>query len=411
MIKWSRFVLFLIVVGLIGTIVATTIKPVAGGMVLGLDLKGGFEILYEVQPLDEKQKVDKSVLTATAQMVETRVNIGKVQEPEVTIEQPNRIRVKLAGVDNPEKLRELIGKPAVLTFRDSKGTKLMSGNDLAPGGAALSYGKLNQPVVALKFKDAKKFADITREMVGKPLSIYLDENLITSPTINDIITTGSAIIEGSYTKESAREMAEILNAGALPAKLIEKSVTSVGASLGEMALQKTLNAGVIGSILILIFMLVVYRVPGLIANIMLIFFAYLSLLVLYWMNATLTLPGIAGFILSVGMAVDSNIITNERIQEEIRSGKTILSAFRAGSRRSFITIIDSHVTTLIAAGVLFYFGTSAIQGFALTMVVTIIVSLITNVFGTRFLLSLLLRANMCKKPRWFGVKESEIGEL
>jgi preprotein translocase subunit SecD/SecD/SecF fusion protein len=188
-------------------------------------------------------------------------------------------------------------------------------------------------------------------------------------------------------------------------------VNSVGASLGAMALQKTIYAGYVGAALIFVFMLVVYRMPGMIANITLAGFTYFCMLVLDWMHATLTLPGIAGFILSVGMAVDANIITYERIQEEIRSGKTILSSFRAGQRRSFITIIDGHVTTMIAAAVLMYFGTSSIQGFAIILVMTIIVSIITNVFFSRLLLWMIIRANMFKKPYWYGVKESEIGEL
>lgn len=226
-----------------------------------------------------------------------------------------------------------------------------------------------------------------------------------------MITGGSAQITGNYTVESAQQLADILNSGALPAKLTEMQVTSVGASLGAMALQKTIYAGYIGAALIVVFMLVVYRMPGMIANIALAGFTYFCMLVLDWMNATLTLPGIAGFILSVGMAVDANIITFERIQEEIRSGKTILSAFRAGQRRSFITIIDGHVTTMIAAAVLMYFGTSSIQGFAIILIMTIIVSIISNVFFSRLLLWMVIRANMFKKPFWYGVKESDIGEL
>ncbi|AYB39202.1 protein translocase subunit SecD [Brevibacillus laterosporus] len=411
MIKWSRFVLFLLVIGLLGTLMATTTTKVAGNIVLGLDLRGGFEILYEVEPLDATHKTNTELLAATAQMIEKRVNIGGVSEPEVTIEKPNRVRVKLAGVTDPEKLRTLIGKPAVLTFRDMTGEVVMRGQDLAPGGAAVGYGELNEPLVTLKFANAEKFAEVTRNNLGKPVAIFLDENLLTNPTIQSVITGGSAQITGKYTKEEARELAETLNAGSLPAKLIEKQVTAVGASLGDLALKKTINAGYIGGALIFIFMLFVYRVPGMIANITLTAFIYVCLVVLQWMHATLTLPGIAGFILAVGMAVDANIITYERIREEIMTGKTILSSFRAGERRSLITIIDSHVTTLIACVVLFYFGTSSIQGFAIILAMTLIVSLITNVFGSRFLLWLLLRSNAFKKPRWFGVKESEIGEL
>ncbi|GAA4705437.1 protein translocase subunit SecD [Brevibacillus fulvus] len=411
MIKWSRFFVFLLVIVALGVLVGTTSLPVAKNITLGLDLKGGFEILYEVQPL-EGGEVTSELLNSTAQMVEKRVNIGGVAEPDITTELPNRIRVKIASQNtDQDQLRQLIGKPAVLTFRDEKGQIILRGSDLAPDGASVGYDDLKRPLVLLKFSDPKKLEDVTRANLHKKMAIYLDENMLTNPTIQSVITGGSAQITGDYTVDSAKELASILNSGALPAKLVEKQVTSVGASLGAMALQKTIYAGYVSAVLIFLFMLFVYRVPGMIANITLAGFIYFCMVVLNWMHATLTLPGIAGFILSVGMAVDANIITYERIQEEIRSGKTILSAFRAGQRRSFITIIDGHITTIIAALVLFYFGTSSIQGFAITLTMTIIVSLITNVFGSRFLLWLLLKANMFKKPFWYGVKESEIGEL
>ncbi|MFG0213241.1 protein translocase subunit SecD [Brevibacillus porteri] len=411
MIKWSRLVLFLVVVGLLGGLFTTT-GQVASNITLGLDLKGGFEILYQVEPLNEGQKVDTTLLAATAQMVEKRVNIGGVTEPEVNVELPDRIRVRIASHDaDQEKLRELIGKPAVLTFRDVEGKVMMRGSDLAPGGAAVGYSELKRPLVTVKFKEAKLLEDVTRANLGKPMGIFLDETMQTSPTIQAVISGGSAQITGDYTQESAQELADLLNSGAMPAKLIEKQVTSVGATLGAMSLEKTLYAGYIGGAFILIFMLVVYRLPGLVANITLVAFIYLSLLFLDWMDATLTLPGIAGFILGIGMAVDANIITYERIQEEIRSGKTILSAFRAGERRSLVTILDAQVTAMIAAVVLYFFGTSSIQGFAIISMLTTIVSIFTNVFASRFLLGLLIRTNLFKKPAWFGVKESEIGEL
>lgn len=411
-IKWGRFSVFALIIIALGALMFFTTVPVSKSITLGLDLKGGFEILYEVEPLQKSQPVTKDLLNATAQMVEKRINIGKVAEPDISVELPNRIRVKIASqTADQDKLRQLIGKPAVLTFKDEHGNILLQGSDLAPGGAGVGYDDLKRPIVTVKFSDAKKLEEVTRKNFHKKMPIFLDNNLLSDPTIQAVITDGNASITGDYTQDSAKEFAGILNSGALPAKLVEKQVTSVGATLGAMALQQTIYAGYIGAILIFVFMLVVYRMPGMIANITLAVFVYFCIVVLDWMNATLTLPGIAGFILSVGMAVDANIITYERIQEEIRSGKTILSAFRAGQRRSFVTIIDGHVTTMIAAGVLFYFGTSSIQGFAITLTMTIIVSILTNVFGSRFLLWLLIRANMFKKPVWYGVKESEIGEL
>jgi len=411
MIKWSRFFLFLVVVASLAVLIATTTIPVANNIKLGLDLKGGFEILYEVEPIDKNEKVTPELMLAVKEMVERRVNIGGVTEPEISVEGTNRLRVKLAGATNQDELRNLIGKPAKLTFRDEQGNVLMTGNDLAPGGAGVGQDSLGRPAVSLKFKDKEKFAEITRKNLDKQVAIFLDETILTNPKINVVITTGEAIIEGNYTVEEARQQADLLNSGALPANLIEKQVQAVGANLGKDAMNKTVYAGYIGAAVIFLFMVLVYRMPGMIANITLAGFTYFCFVVLDWMNATLTLPGIAGFILSVGMAVDANIITYERIQEEIKSGKTILSAFRAGQRRSFITIIDAHVTTLIACVVLFLFGTSSIVGFAVILAMTIVVSVITNVFGSRFLLWLIIRANMFKKPFWYGVKESEIGEL
>jgi len=368
--------------------------------------------LYTVEPLNEGQKVNLELLKATAEMVEKRVNIGGVTEPEVNVEMPDRIRVRIASQDADQtKLRELIGKPAVLTFRDKDGNILMSGSDLEPGGAAVGYDQLQRPLVTVKFSDSKLLEKVTREHLGEPMGIYLDDTLQTNPVIQSVITEGSAQITGNYTQEEAQELADLLNSGAMPAKLVEKQVTSVGATLGTMSLQKTLNAGYVGGALIFLFMLVVYRLPGFVANITLASFIYLSLLFLDWMDATLTLPGIAGFILGIGMAVDANIITYERIQEEIRAGKTILSAYRAGEKRSLVTILDAQITTLIAAAVLFYFGTSSIQGFALITVLTTILSIFTNVFFARALLGLLIRTNLFNKPFWFGVKESEISEL
>ncbi|WP_079908775.1 protein translocase subunit SecD [Paenibacillus sp. 32352] len=409
MIKSSKILWFILIVAVTGTLFFSTAPNIAKDINLGLDLQGGFEILYKVEPLQQSEAVTMDTLKAMATMIEKRVNIGGVKEPEVTIEQPDRVRVKLAGVTDQEMLRSLIGKPAVLTFRDEQGNRVMQGSDLAPNGASVGYDDLHRPLILLKFTNADKFTQVTRENLHKKVVIYLDETLLTDPVIDEVITSGSAQIRGQRTVEEATQIAKILNTGALPAKLVELQANSVGASLGALAFDKTMFAGYVGFSVVLLFMLWVYRLPGLIANIALVFFTYASLVVLYWMQATLTLPGIAGFILSVGMAVDANIITYERVQEEIRSGKTILSSFRMGQRQSFITIVDSHVTTIIAAAVLMLFGSSSIQGFAIILIMTLIVSLLTNVFGSRSLLWLLIKSNLFKKPAWYAVAEQDIG--
>lgn len=220
------------------------------------------------------------------------------------------------------------------------------------------------------------------------------------------------MIEGNFTIEEAQQLAGILNAGALPVELEEIYSNSVGASLGERAMEQAIYAGFIGIALIFAYMLFYYRFMGIVAVITLSVYIYIVLVVFNWMNAVLTLPGIAALILGVGMAVDANIITYERIKDELRSGKSMMSAFRAGSRRSLSTILDANITTILAASVLFYFGTSAVQGFAVMLIVSILTSFLTAVFGSRLLLGLWVNSRILDgKPRMFGVKESEIGEL
>ncbi|MGD8192209.1 protein translocase subunit SecD [Brevibacillus ginsengisoli] len=406
MLKWARLGLFVIVIALLGTLMLTTTPSVTSQVKLGLDLQGGFEILYQVEPLDQKQQVTPELLKAMEQMIDKRVNIGKVTEPEITIEGSNRIRVKLAGIKSEEKLREQLARPANLTFQDESGAVVLDGRELAPNGASVQYDELHRPYVALKFMDKEKVRRITETNLHKRMSIHLDEQTISAPEIQNVISDGNASIQGGFTVEKATEMAALLNAGALPAKLIEIQATSVGASLGESALTKTLEAGVVAAVFILLFMLIVYRLPGMIANITLAVFVYLCLVVFHWMNATLTLPGIAGFILAIGMAVDANIITYERIQEELKKGKTVLSAFRIGQRESFITIMDAHITTCIAGVVLLQVGTSAVQGFAVILIMTIIISLLTNVFGSRILLWLVIRSNLFNQQKWFGSRRA-----
>lgn len=219
-------------------------------------------------------------------------------------------------------------------------------------------------------------------------------------------------ITGNYTYSEAKELADFLNAGALPVTLEELSANSVGAKLGEQAMDLAIKAGFIGGALIILFMLIYYRLPGAVAAVTIVAYVYLILLVFNWMHATLTLPGIAALVLGVGMAVDANILTYERIKEEIRAGKSIVSAFRVGSRRALGTIMDANITSIIASMVLFYFGSSAIQGFAVVLMTSIVLSMLTAVFGTRLLLGLLVRSQVVdQKPQWFGVKKQDIISL
>ncbi|SDI13041.1 protein translocase subunit SecD [Paenibacillus naphthalenovorans] len=407
----KRIVAFFVSVAIVFAAAIWTSPHLVSNIKLGLDLKGGFEILYVAEPVEPGQQVTKESLLETARSIEQRANAQKVSEPEVTTEGKDRIRVRLAGIENEAEVREILKKPAELSFRGPDGTKEMVGSDFEVGAAKLGFDEANRPLVNIKVKDPEKFRQVTQKLLGQPLAIYLDEVELSAPIVRQVLTDGTATISGNYTYEEAKKIADTINLGALPLKLTEKYTQSVGASLGQLSLQQTVKASIIASILIVLFMIVYYRVPGLVASITIVTFIWLMLLVIYLMKATLTLPGIAAFVLGVGMAVDANIITYERIREELRSGKSIMSSLKAGSRHSFRTILDANLTTILAGAVLYFLGTGAIQGFALTLIFTILVSVLTNVFFSRWLLTLLVRSNIVKKPAYFGVKESEINAL
>lgn len=422
----KRLAAFLAIVILSGVVIVWTSPTLLNGVRLGLDLQGGFEILYEVEPLEEGQELTRNVLREAAKNLEERANASRVDEPDVTPLLPNRIRVRLAGVENQEQLMQRLKEPAVLTFRSSDGCASptdyckieLEGKDFVEDGASVQYEQgSTTPIVAIKLKNPDKFEEVTGRLASlapegrNVLAIFMDDQLISAPTVNFAIGGGEAIITGRFTHREAEDLAQKINLGALPVKLTEKYTQRVEATLGRLSLEQTLTAGLIGSAFIILFMLGVYRLPGLVACITLIIYTWLLLLIFYWMRATLTLPGVAAFVLGVGMAVDANIITAERIKDELRSGKTMLSSLKAGSRNAFRTIMDANITTIIAGAALYFLGTGAIQGFALTLIFSIIVSIVTNVWLARVLLNLLVTPKMAKNPRLFGVKESEIREL
>ncbi len=417
---FKRIAALFILVGAVFATIAVTSPHIVDNIKLGLDLKGGFEILYEAEPVDENGTLTKDVLREAARSIEQRANANKVAEPEVTPEGENRIRVKLAGVENQEEVRRILKKPAELTFRSSQGCESptdyckieMNGNDFVEGGAKVEFHPdTNLPIVAIEVKDPDKFAEITERLLGQTLAIYMDDQLQSAPVVQGILRDGTATITGSDTIEEARQLAQTINLGALPVRLTELYTQSVGATLGQMSLEQTLLAATIGSVVILLFMLFFYRLPGVVAGVTLVAYTWMLLLVMYWMKATLTLPGIAALVLGLGMAVDANILTFERIKEEIRSGKSLFSSLRAGSRNSLRTILDANITTILAAIVLYYIGTGLVQGFALTLIFSILVSMVTNVLLSRWLLHLLIRGRLTTKPAYFGVKEEEISEL
>lgn len=433
MVKRSRLVAFLLIVLLIFSAMGVTSKDIVNGIKLGLDLQGGFEVLYEVKPAkdDDNQKIDKDALTATVEALYNRVDVLGVNEPYIQIEGEDRIRVQLAGVKDQNEAREILATEANLTFRDVNDNLLMDGSDLVQGGANQSFDELGRPNVVLKLQSANKFREVTQKIVDMPpgenlLIIWMDfeegvdsykesgsdsEKVVSAAKVDQVFNQDSVSIVGNFSVEEATTLSNLLNAGALPVQLDEIYSTSVGAQFGEQALDKTILAGIIAVIAIFIFMIVYYRLPGIIAAITLTIYLYLTLLVFNWMNGVLTLPGIAAVILGVGMAVDANVITYERIKEELKVGRPLQAAFKAGSSNSLSSIIDANLTTLLAAAVLFFYGTSSVKGFATLLIVSILVSFITAVYGSRWLLGLLVKSNLFKKPGWYGVKQKDIRDI
>lgn len=411
MVKKRLLAFVVVVVVLFGAIIWTS-PSILKDVKLGLDLKGGFEVLYEASPFDEGGEVTPESLKQTAKALEKRIDKSGVAEPEILPEGTNRIRVRLPGVENEEEIRELLSKPINLTFRAPDGTVMLDGRDFKENSAGVAYDNFNRPIVTIELKDSDKFYEVTSKLVGQTLSIYLDEEIISSPSVTYPIPGGSAQISLGDAKVSEAEyLRDLINMGSLPLKLTEKYTQSVGAKLGLDSLKDTVTAGVIGSLIVLVFMIIVFRVPGFVASISIITYAWILILVHNWLGATLTLPGIAAFVLGVGMSVDANIITAERIKEEIRSGKSMSSSLKSGSKNSFRTIMDANITSIIASVALYVIGDGAIKGFALTMIFSIIVSVITNIYLSRFLLSLLVNSNAFMKPKYYGVKEEDVRAL
>jgi protein-export membrane protein SecD/preprotein translocase SecF subunit len=431
MVKRSRIVAFFLIIVLLGSLMGLTTNGVLKNIKLGLDLQGGFEVLYKVEPVEKGQKIDEKALASTAEALNERINVLGVSEPNIQIESNNRIRVQLAGVEDQNQAREILSTTAYLTFRDANDKKLLDGTDIVQGSAKQSFDQAGKPNVTLEIKDAEKFAEATEHVLKQSENVMViwldfeegkdsyqaeklkdDPKFISAPSVDQVLRTNNVEIRGSFTPEEAQTLANLLNAGSLPVKLVEEYSTSVGAQFGEKALQSTVFAGIIGVALIFLFMILYYRLPGVIAVITLSVYIYLILVVFDWMNAVLTLPGIAALLLGVGMAVDANILTYERLKEEIKVGRSLKAAFTEGNKTSLATILDANLTTILAAIVLFIYGTSSVKGFATMLIVSILVSFITAVYGSRILLGLLIQSKMFnKRYGWFGVKKEDIKDI
>jgi preprotein translocase subunit SecD len=422
-VNWGDAGALALIVVVIAVAVIFAAKPIASALQkhLGLDLQGGVSLIYQASPLTPSTPVSSDAMNALLDNFEKRVNGLGVTEPDIRLVGDNRIQVQLPGFNDPEQAMKTLGTIAKLEFKTegpdgqtSDGPVVLTGADLTKAQAQIEP-TTNQPEVALTFNPAgaKKFAAVTAANVGKQIGIFLDDKLLTNPKVDEAIPSGNAEISGGYkTLQDAQNDALLLNAGALPVQVQLIENRSVGPELGKVELDRSLNAGAIGLALVFLFMLAYYRVPGIVADLSLIVYGLIMAGVYILFHVTLTLEGIAAFIISVGMAVDANILIYERLKEELRVGKTLRSSFDAGFQHALRTILDCNVNTLIGACVLLYFGSRMldpeIMGFAVTLIIGVALSLFTAVTFTRLVLRLMVGSRLVINPKWYGLYKSKL---
>lgn len=396
--------LFFVLVILVCSWWLAVIKPTK----LGLDLKGGVYVVLQAQP-EDGTKLDDDAMNRLIEILDRRINGLGVAESVVQRAGMDRVIIELPGITNSDDAVKMIGKTALLEFKimnddGSLGETLLTGGALKK--AEVSYDNLGRPQIQfeMNIEGAKEFARITRENIGKRLAITLDGEIQTAPSINSEIPSGNGVITGSYTPDEAKKTATLLNAGALPVKAEIIETRIVGASLGDESIAQSKIAAMVAVGLIATFMLIMYRLPGFVADLALLSFGLVMFAMLNFIDATLTLPGIAGMILSAGMAVDANVIIFERIKDELKLGSTINGAIKLGFNKGIASIMDSNVTTLLTALVLFMFGTGTVKGFAVTLTIGTVASMLTAIFITKVLLTTTVDLFKIKRTEFFGVK-------
>ena len=394
----------------------------------GLDLQGGFEVLYQVSPIEGELNSD--MVYNTYKSILKRIDILGVSEPEISIEGEDKIRIRLAGVKNKDEAREILSSTAVLTFRDPSDNILLT-SDVLGGNAKVSTDNQGRYVISLSIKDKDAFYEATKkvkDMMDNRMVIWLDfeegvdsfrkeekkcgsdsSNCLSAPYVNEAFAS-DVVIQGNFTKESAKKLTDLINSGALPTKLEEISSRTVEASFGENALNKTLIAGVIGIILVIILMIIIYRFSGFITGVCFIIYTVCSLYIFYLINGVLTLPGIAAMLLGIGMAADSAIICFERIKEQLKIGNNLSKSFEIGNKTSLSSIIDSNITTIIVAIILFILGQSSVKGFATMLIINIIVTVIVMVYLERQILKLFIKTTYFddKLNLFIGISKKKI---
>lgn len=388
-----------------------------GGLNLGIDLAGGASITFKATKDDvtdkEMEAVEAAMNSRVANMGYTEANITRDQSV------PGRITVEIPGLTDTEEAKTLLGSTAALTFRDSTGAVVLKGDDIDKASA--EYGRTsdtgsseNYVELKLKTESVSKWYEATSANVGSPIYIFLDydetltleeqaSNAVSAPKVNSAINSETCIINGDFDQKSAKMLASQINSGTLPVELKVESENVIGASLGEGALSSAMKAAGIGIIIVMLFMLAFYRLPGLVADIALVGYIGFICICLKLFNVNLSLSGIAGIILSIGMAVDANVIIFERIKEELNLGKTTKSAVDSGFHRALSAILDGNITTLIAVVVLYLSGVSSVRGFAVTLGLGVVLSMLTAVVVTKFLLKQIVNLNV-KNRVLYGAK-------
>ena len=402
-------------------IVATVIifvKPTK----LGLDLVGGSRLMLEAETTNSIAKITPEVMGRLQFAIENRVNKLGVAETVVQQVGEKRLLIEIPNVTDLKEAKAFLGETAQLEFKkeakDKDGNPTwestgLSGKDLSR--SSLSTDQTGQWVVSLEFNDegAKKFADLTKSLVGQQMAIFFDGELQSAPVIREAIYGGKAQISGGnsgFEYAEAERMVNLLNAGALPvpAKIVEEN--TVGPTLGADSIEKSKFAGIVGLGAVILFMIAYYRLPGLIADIALIIYSLILFALFKTIPVTLTLAGIAGFILSIGMAVDANILIFERTKEELRAGRNLFTAINSGFDRAFTSIFDSNMTTIITCAILYLLGTSIVKGFALTLALGVIVSMFSAITITKNFMHLIFGTGELKYPALFGLSRDEIGK-
>lgn len=382
------------------------------GIKRGLDLAGGSVIVFEA---DTEEAVSEEDMSAVSAVLRNRLDTQGYYEATVSQQGDKRMRVEIPSITNPEEAVALLGATAKLTFRDYENNVVLTGGeDVKSAKAAYdavdaSGNKAYHVQLELTSAGQKKFAEATEKISALPdgnnyIAIFLDEANISAPRVSEKIDSDTCVITGDFTQEQVTTLAGQIQSGQLPFALKDVELRSVGPQLGEKALENSILAGGIGLLLVALFMIIMYRMCGFIADIALIFYISIVAIILSVFRVNLTLPGIAGVILTIGTAVDANVIIFERIKEELGVGKTLRASVEAGFKRAFSAIIDSNITTLIAAAVLYYFGTGTIMGFAVTLFIGTIVSMFTAIFVTKFLLKQMIGFNIRNPKLYSAVK-------